>query len=234
MLDTLVVIPTYNERENIVDIIKAVQYLDKGYHVLIVDDSSPDGTGELVQSIDGFGDDVFLETRTGKLGLGTAYIHGFKYGVKKGYKYICEMDADFSHNPLDLIRLRAACESGADLAIGSRYIKGGGVKDWPFNRRLMSYGASLYVQAILFMSIKDPTAGFKCYNVNLLKAMDLDAVTFKGYAFQIGMKYQAYRRKAKIIEVPILFKDREKGTSKMSLSIFKEAMWGVVKMRFKS
>lgn len=234
MPDTLVVIPTYNECENIVDIINAVQDLDKGYHVLIVDDSSPDGTGELVKSIGGYGDDVFLETRTGKLGLGTAYIHGFKYGIDRGYQYICEMDADFSHNPLDLVRLRAACEEGADLSIGSRYTKGGGVKDWPLNRRLMSYGASLYVQAILFMPIKDPTAGFKCYRTDLLKAMNLDAVIFKGYAFQIGMKYQAYRRKANIVEVPILFKDREKGTSKMSLSIFKEAMWGVVKMKFKS
>ena len=228
MSRSLVIIPTYNEKENILDIIDAVLLQDTSFDILIVDDSSPDGTAELVKEFQlksKIGDRVFIEIRKGKLGLGTAYIHGFKWGLSRNYDYLFEMDADFSHNPKDLIRLQEACQNGADLSIGSRYCKGGAVSDWPLFRRFLSYGASLYVMLITGMPVKDPTAGFKCYKASTLDQINVDDITFSGYAFQIGMKYSVYREKLKIEEVPIVFKDREKGTSKMSMSIFKEALW---------
>lgn len=228
---SIVIIPTYNELENVDKMTRAVMRLNK-VDILYVDDNSPDGTSEKIQSLtEEFPGRVFLERRSGKLGLGTAYIHGFKWATSRNYPYIFEMDCDFSHNPDDLIRLLEACENGADLAIGSRYCKGGSVQNWPLDRILMSYFASIYVRIILCIGIKDTTAGFKCYKSSVLKKINLDAITFKGYAFQICLKYAAIKHGFKVKEIPITFIDRIHGESKMSTSIFKEAFFGVWKMR---
>ncbi len=232
MSDSIVIIPTYNEIENVERMTRKVMSLEKDFHILYVDDNSPDGTAAQIQSLQQeFPGRIFLESRTGKLGLGTAYIHGFKWSIKNEYDFIFEMDCDFSHNPDDLIRLYEACVKGADVSIGSRYCKGGKVSNWPLKRILMSYFASVYVRIILFISIKDTTAGFKCYRRKVLETIKLDAIHFKGYAFQICMKYAAVRHGFKIAEVPITFVDRLYGVSKMSAGIFKEAFWGVWKMR---
>ena len=235
MPDRVVIIPTFNEKENIEKMIRKVMSLGGGYHLLVVDDSSPDGTAEIVRKMGPeFPGRLFLEERKGKLGLGTAYIHGFKWALARGYEYIFEMDCDFSHNPEDLNRLYAACkEGGADVAVGSRYVEGGHVKNWPMNRRLISYFASLYVRMVLMFGVKDTTAGFKCYKRKVLETIDLDRIRFVGYAFQIEMKYTAKKLGFKIMEVPITFMDRLEGVSKMSTRIFKEAFWGVLQMRFK-
>lgn len=232
-MDSIVIIPTYNERENAERMTRKVMSLEKEFHILFVDDGSPDGTASIIKTLmEEFPGKVHIEERKGKLGLGTAYIHGFKWALAKKYEYIFEMDCDFSHNPDDLTRLYKACaEDGFDFSIGSRYTKGGKVKDWPLNRVLMSYFASIYVRMILWIGIKDTTAGFKCYTNRVLASMNLDANTFKGYAFQILMKFAALRKGFKAKEVPITFIDREYGTSKMSTSIFKEAFFGVWKMR---
>lgn len=236
MSDSLVIIPTYNEKENAERIIRKVFSLPKEFHILIVDDGSPDGTADIIKSLQTeFLTQLHLLERSGKQGLGTAYIAGFKYGLAKGYDFIFEMDADFSHNPEDLPRLYSACANdGADLSIGSRYVKGGKVADWPLNRILMSYFASIYVNIVLWMGVRDCTAGFKCYKRKVLETLNLDNIKFIGYAFQIEMKYTAWRHGFKIKEVPITFIDRELGNSKMSMGIFKEAFWGVLKMRFKN
>jgi dolichol-phosphate mannosyltransferase len=233
VIRTVVIIPTYNERDNVQRMADAVMALDKSFHILFVDDNSPDGTADLIREKQSeYPDRIFLEGRTGKLGLGTAYIHGFKWALKQQYDYIFEMDCDFSHNPADLPRLLSACtEQGAQLSIGSRYCRGGKVKNWPVGRVLLSYFASVYVRLILFLGISDTTAGFMCYSSKVLEAIDLDNIHFKGYAFQIEMKYAAKRKGFKIIEVPITFIDRQYGESKMSSSIFKEALFGVWKMR---
>jgi dolichol-phosphate mannosyltransferase len=234
MHKTVVIIPTYNERENIATMVKQVMAYEDGFHLLIVDDNSPDGTAELVKELQvKFPERLFLHKRSGKLGLGTAYIAGFKWSLEREYEYIIEMDCDFSHNPDDLTRLVESCVNGADVTVGSRYVKGGNVKDWPKNRLLLSYFASVYVRMILWISIKDTTAGFKCYKRKVLAALDLDNVPFKGYAFQIYMKYAALRKGYKVKEMPITFKDRELGISKMNNSIIKEAVFGVIKMRFR-
>ncbi|MDO1446128.1 polyprenol monophosphomannose synthase [Rhodocytophaga aerolata] len=236
MKDLLVVIPTYNEIENIEAIIRKVLSLAIAFDVLIVDDGSPDGTALKVKELQvEFPDRVYLEERSGKQGLGTAYIHGFKYGLRNGYTYLFEMDADFSHNPEDLIRLYEACSiQGYDLAIGSRYVQGVNVVNWPMSRVLMSYFASKYVQFITGMPIYDTTAGFKCYHRNVLEVIDLDKIKFVGYAFQIEMKFTVWKYNFKIIEVPIIFTDRTKGQSKMSKGIFKEAVLGVIQMKINS
>ncbi|UAY53023.1 polyprenol monophosphomannose synthase [Ferruginibacter albus] len=234
-MDKLVIIPTYNEKDNIRSIISAVMDLPDGFHVLIIDDGSPDGTAAIVQSLfSTYPDRLFLEQRTGKLGLGTAYIHGFRWALSKGYKYICEMDADFSHNPKDLSRLYAACKNGADVAIGSRYVKGGAVENWPTNRIMLSKGASLYTRLITWMPINDPTAGFVCYRREVLDAINLSAIEFSGYAFQIEMKFAAWKLGFKIEEVPITFKDRTFGDSKMNKGIVKEGILGVLQLRWHS
>lgn len=235
MSDSLVIIPTYNEKENAENIIRKVFSLPQEFHVLIVDDGSPDGTADIVKSLQTeFPKQLHLVERSGKQGLGTAYITGFKYGLSKGYEFIFEMDADFSHNPEDLPRLYDACaKQGADLSIGSRYVKGGKVADWPMNRVLMSYFASIYVNLVLWLGVRDCTAGFKCYRREVLEKINLDNIKFIGYAFQIEMKYTAWRHGFKLKEVPITFIDRELGNSKMDMGIFKEAFWGVLKMRFK-
>ena len=234
MSDSLVIIPTYNEKENVEKIIRKVFSLKKSFHVLIVDDSSPDGTAEIVKTLQKeFPENLLLLSRTIKNGLGRAYIDGFGLALQKDYVYIFEMDADFSHNPDDLIRLYNACAlDGADMSIGSRYVKGGAVKNWPVSRLLLSYFASLYVRIILLINIKDATAGFKCYHRRVLGKINFDAIKFVGYAFQIEMKYTAIRLGFKIKEVPIIFVDRIEGYSKMSTSIFKEALLGVLKMKF--
>ena len=234
MSKSLVIIPTYNEKENVEKIITKVMSLPNNFDVLIVDDGSPDGTANIVKELQKkYVNRLHIEERKGKLGLGTAYIHGFKYALRNGYDYIFEMDADFSHNPDDLSRLYDACaKEGADFAIGSRYTKGGKVSNWPLNRILMSYFASVYVRMILFISIKDTTAGFKCYTRKVLETLDLDNIQFVGYAFQIEMKYKALKAGFKAKEVPITFVDRKEGYSKMSSGIFKEAFIGVWKMRF--
>jgi dolichol-phosphate mannosyltransferase len=235
MGQNIVIIPTYNEKENIEAIIRKVFSLDLPFHILIVDDGSPDGTAGIVKSLQKeFPKELHILERSGKLGLGTAYIAGFKYAIEKGYDYIFEMDADFSHNPNDLIRLQyALAEQGADLSIGSRYTKDGGVKNWPFFRKFISMGASVYVNLILWMGIKDPTAGFVGYKRKVLEHIDLNRIRSKGYAFQIEMKYAAWKLKYKIVEVPITFIDRELGLSKMNSNIFNEAVMGVLKMKFK-
>lgn len=233
MAQAVVIIPTYNEKENIEKMVRKVFSLPREFDLLIVDDGSPDGTAAIVKELQNeFPGRLHLEERTGKLGLGTAYIHGFKWGLKRDYQFLFEMDCDFSHNPDDLVRLYEACENGADVAIGSRYVKGGKVSNWPVGRILMSYFASVYVRMVLWMNIMDTTAGFKCYRRTVLESIELDEVKFIGYAFQIEMKYRAWRKKFKLVEVPITFVDRVEGVSKMSTGIFKEAFWGVLQMRF--
>jgi len=235
-LDKLVIIPTYNEKENVESILSAVFELEGGFHVLIVDDGSPDGTADIVRGLQQtWQSRLFLEERRGKLGLGTAYIHGFKWGLAKGYEFIFEMDADFSHNPKDLLRLYDACKNqGADVAIGSRYVKGGGFINWPANRILISKGGSLYTRIITWMPVKDPTAGFICYTAKVLESIDFDSITFVGYAFQIEMKFAAWKLGFKIKEVPIIFQDRTEGQSKMSKGIVKEGILGVLNLRWQS
>ena len=236
MADALVIIPTYNEIENISNIIDAVISQPETFDVLIIDDGSPDGTASVVrEKMKQYDGRVFLEERTGKLGLGTAYIHGFKWAKRHGYEYVIEMDADFSHNPSDLPKLYKACkEEGADLSIGSRYISGVNVVNWPMGRVLMSYYASAYVRIVTGMNVRDTTAGFVCYKRRVLDTLDLDKIEFKGYAFQIEMKFKAYKHGFKIKEVPIIFVNRELGTSKMNSSIFGEAVFGVIKLRLRS
>ncbi|MGC1514804.1 MAG: polyprenol monophosphomannose synthase [Maribacter sp.] len=232
---SIVIIPTYNEIENVEAIIRAVFELKKEFHVLIVDDNSPDKTGACVKNLQKeFTDALFLETRLEKSGLGTAYIHGFKWAIAKEYDYIFEMDADFSHTPSDLIRLQRACVQGADVAVGSRYKKGVNVVNWPLYRVLLSYGASVYVKLITGMRVHDPTAGFVCYKRKVLESIDLDSVRFVGYAFQIEMKFRAYLKNFTIEEVSIIFRDRVLGKSKMSSSIISEAIWGVFMMKIRS
>ncbi len=237
MIKNLVIIPTYNERENIENIIRAVFSLEKPFDILIIDDGSPDGTADIVRNLMKveFGNCLFLETRKGKLGLGTAYIHGFKWAIAREYSYIFEMDADFSHNPKDLLRLLDACKNGgADMSIGSRYVKGGRCENWPIDRMMMSYGASIYVRLVTWMWILDPTAGFVCYSSKVLKSIDLDKIRFVGYAFQIEMKFAATSLGFDLQEVPITFTDRIEGISKMSKNIFNEAVIGVLKMKWNS
>ena len=230
----IVIIPTYNERENIENIIRKVFSLDGGYDILIIDDGSPDGTAAIVKRLQQeFPERLHMIERPGKLGLGTAYITGFKWSIDKGYDYTFEMDADFSHNPEDLPRLYQACKDGADLAIGSRYCDGISVINWPIGRIIMSYYASVYVRTILGLKVYDCTAGFKCYSNKVLRTIDLDKVEMKGYGFQIEMKYTTYKLGFKITEVPIIFVNRKAGTSKMSGGIFGEAFWGVLKLRFR-
>lgn len=235
-MEKLVIIPTYNEKENIENIIRAVFNLHEGFHVLVIDDGSPDGTAQIVKQLQSsFPNQLFIEERKGKLGLGTAYIHGFKWAIKKGYQFVCEMDADFSHNPADLPRLVEACKTGgADLAIGSRYVRGGAVANWPQNRILLSKGASLYTRMITWMPVMDPTAGFVCYRKELLEALNLDKIHFVGYAFQIEMKFATWKLKFRIKEVPITFVDRKLGASKMNKGIVKEGILGVLKLRWQS
>ena len=236
MQDAIVIIPTFNEIENIADIIRAVFAQPKTFHILIVDDNSPDGTGNEVKELQKeFVDKLFLLERKHKTGLGTAYIDGFQWSLKKEYQYIFEMDADFSHDPKDLIRLYEACHlEGADISIGSRYVDGVNVVNWPMSRVLMSYGASKYVRFITRMPICDTTAGFVCYKRKVLESIDLERIKFVGYAFQIEMKFKAYLKKFKIVEVPVIFTDRKKGKSKLSGSIISEAIFGVLNMKFKS
>jgi dolichol-phosphate mannosyltransferase len=230
--DTIVIIPTFNEIESVDKMVDAIFALPLNFDILFIDDNSPDGTAKKIKEIQAlYPNRIYLEERSGKLGLGTAYIHGFKWAIAKNYPMIVEMDCDFSHDPKDLIRLREGCLNGADLVIGSRYVPGGKVKNWPMKRILMSYFASVYVRLILWISIKDTTAGFKCYKKNVLETIQLDNVTFKGYAFQICMKYAALKHKFKVKEIPITFIERLYGESKMSSGIFKEAFWGVWKMK---
>ena len=235
MSDTLVIIPTYNEKENIQAIIEAVFNQKKRFHILVVDDNSPDGTAEIVERlITQYSDALFIEKRTGKNGLGTAYIHGFKWAIQKKYDYIIEMDADFSHNPKDLVRLYNACEKeGADVSIGSRYSQGVNVVNWPMKRVLLSYFASKYVRFITRIPIHDTTAGFVCYKRSVLETIKLNKIRFVGYAFQIEMKFKAWKHNFNIKEVSVIFTDRTEGTSKMSDGIIYEALFGVIKMRFK-
>ena len=235
-MEKLVVIPTYNERENIADILSAIFGLLQDFHVLVVDDGSPDGTAQIVKELtSNYQGQLFLEERTGKLGLGTAYIHGFKWALARGYNFIFEIDADFSHNPKDLSRLYDACKKGdADVAVGSRYVSEGGVINWPWERIALSKGASLYTRMITWMPVKDPTAGFICYKKEVLEAINLDAISFIGYAFQIEMKFAAWKLGFKIVEVPIIFRDRTHGTSKMNKGIVKEGILGVLKLRWDS
>jgi dolichol-phosphate mannosyltransferase len=236
MKKNLVIIPTYNEKENIEKIILKVFSLSKKFDILIVDDGSPDGTASIVKNIQfKFPDSLYIEERTGKLGLGTAYIHGFKWALKNNYDYIFEMDADFSHNPDDLIKLLDACSlSNGDVSIGSRYINGVNIVNWPMSRLLMSFFASKYVKIITGMPVQDSTAGFKCYKKAVLQKINLDKIQFVGYAFQIEMKFTAWKYGFKIIEVPVIFTDRQEGNSKMSSGIFFEAFIGVIQMKIKS
>lgn len=234
-MEKIVIIPTYNEKENIAAIISAVISLKENFHVLIIDDGSPDGTANIVKSLFiEYPNQLFLEERKGKLGLGTAYIHGFKWCLQKGYQYIFEMDADFSHNPKDLIRLHDACVRGAGVAVGSRYVKGGAVENWPANRIALSRGASFYTQAITWMPVKDPTAGFVCYRREVLEKINLNKINFIGYAFQIEMKFTAWKLGYKVAEVPITFIDRKLGASKMNKGIIKEGILGVLQLKMMS
>ena len=232
--DSIVIIPTYNEKENMEKIVRAVFSLEKCFHILVIDDGSPDGTADIVKRLmrDEFADRLFLVERTGKLGLGTAYIAGFKWALERDYEFIFEMDADFSHNPNDLPRLYAAChDEGADVSVGSRYITGVNVVNWPMGRVLMSYFASKYVRFVTGISVNDTTAGFVCYRRRVLQTLEFDKIRFKGYAFQIEMKYTAYRIGFKIKEVSVVFVNRKEGTSKMSGGIFSEALFGVMRLR---
>ncbi|HEX5669300.1 MAG TPA: polyprenol monophosphomannose synthase [Chitinophagaceae bacterium] len=234
-MEKLVVIPTYNEKDNIESILRYVFNLKKGYHILVVDDSSPDGTGDIVKNLQYEFPGLHLEVRKGKLGLGTAYIHGFKWGLQHGYEYIFEMDADFSHNPDDLDRLYDACKNGgADVAVGSRYVKGGKVENWPWDRNMLSKGGALYTRLITWIPVKDPTAGFMCYKREVLAAINLDEVTFVGYAFQIEMKFASWKLGFVIKEVPITFIDRKLGVSKMNKGIVKEGIFGVIAIQWQS
>jgi dolichol-phosphate mannosyltransferase len=234
MSDSLVIIPTYNEKENIENIIHVVMNLNKQFDVLIIEDNSPDGTADIVKSlIKKFPDRLFIEERKGKLGLGTAYIHGFKWALKQSYEFVFEMDADFSHNPADLIKLYDAAVKGADLVVGSRYITGVNVVNWPMGRVLMSYYASAYVRFVTRMKVRDTTAGFVCYRRKVLETIDMQRVKFVGYAFQIEMKYTAWKLGFTLKEVPIIFTDRTEGTSKMNKGIFKEAVFGVISLRWR-
>lgn len=234
MNNSLVIIPTYNEKENIEKIIRKVISLDKEFDILIIEDNSPDGTADIVKKLQKEFTQINILERKGKLGLGTAYIAGFKWAIEKEYDYIFEMDADFSHNPEDLLKLYDACYNGADMSIGSRYVSGVNVVNWPMGRVLMSYFASKYVNFVTRMHINDSTAGFVCYTRKVLEKIDLDAIKFKGYAFQIEMKFTTWKHGFKIKEVPIIFTDRTEGTSKMSGGIFNEAFWGVITMKISS
>lgn len=236
MSKALVIIPTYNEKENIEKLIRKIFSLSRPYDILIIDDGSPDKTGDIIKSLKKteFNKTLHLIERSGKLGLGTAYICGFKWALSHGYDYIFEMDADFSHNPKDLIRLHEACLNGADMSIGSRYKSGVNVINWPIGRVLISYFASAYVRFITGMDIRDTTAGFKCYTKQVLEAINLDKIKFRGYAFQIEMKFTAWKMGFNIAEIPIVFTDRKDGSSKMSGGIFNEALWGVLKIKFSS
>ncbi len=236
MSKSLVIIPTYNEKENVAKIIEAVFSLEKPFHILIVDDNSPDGTAEIVKDLRNlYPNSLFIIEREGKLGLGTAYIMGFKWALERGYDYIFEMDADFSHNPKDLLRLYEACaQEGVDMVVGSRYVKGGKLENWPWDRIFISFGASLYVRIITRMPVKDPTAGFVCYSRKVLETIDLDKIRFVGYAFQIEMKFATYTLGFKIVEIPITFTERVEGISKMNSSIVSEAIKGVIHMKRKS
>ncbi len=234
-MEKLVIIPTYNEKENIESIIAAVLNLPGNFHVLVVDDGSPDGTANIVKSLfTTYPGTLFIEERSGKLGLGTAYIHGFKWALEREYQYIFEMDADFSHNPNDLPRLYEACKNGAGVAVGSRYTKGGAVSNWPAYRIALSKGASIYTRIITWMPVKDPTAGFVCYTRKFLETLNFSSIHFVGYAFQIEMKYAAWKLGFKIVEVPITFIDRKLGDSKMNKGIIKEGVLGVLKLRWLS
>lgn len=235
MTRQVVIIPTYNEKENIEKIIRAIKEQEIDFHIVVIDDGSPDGTAAIVKSLQSeFPDSLFIIERAGKQGLGTAYITGFKWAIEHKYDYIFEMDADFSHPPKDLVRLYKAChEYGADLAIGSRYCNGISVVNWPIGRVIMSYYASTYVRTVLGMKVYDTTAGFKCYRRKVLKTIDFSNIRMKGYGFQIEMKYNTYKLGFKIVEVPIIFVDRTEGTSKMSSGIFGEAFWGVIRLRFR-
>ncbi|MEO8085573.1 MAG: polyprenol monophosphomannose synthase [Bacteroidota bacterium] len=236
MSKSLVIIPTYNEKENVEKMIRKIFSLPHDFHLLVIDDGSPDGTGNIVKHLQKeFAGKLHLLERSGKLGLGTAYITGFKWAIENKYDFIFEMDCDFSHNPDDLLRLYHACANeGADVAIGSRYIKGANVVNWPLGRVIMSYYASVYVRMITGIHIKDTTAGFKCYRRRVLETIELDKIKFIGYAFQIEMKFTAWKHGFKIVEVPIVFTDRTEGTSKMSKGIFQEAVLGVIQLRWKS
>lgn len=233
-MEKIAVIPTYNEKDNIANIIESIFLLKQGYHILVIDDSSPDGTAQIVTELQAkYPEELFLEIRKGKLGLGTAYIHGFKWAVDRGYRYIFEMDADFSHNPNDLDRLYEACKyKGADVAVGSRYVEGGGNVNWPWDRVLLSKGGSFYTRLITWMPVKDPTAGFVCYTKEVLETINLDEIRFVGYAFQIEMKFAAWKLGFRIKEVPIIFEDRKYGVSKMNKGIVKEGILGVLNLRW--
>jgi dolichol-phosphate mannosyltransferase len=235
-VEKLVVIPTYNEKENISAILYAIFNLHQDFHVIVVDDGSPDGTAQVVKDLQSkFPGKLFIDERKGKQGLGTAYIHGFKWAIARGYQFIFEMDADFSHNPNDLPRLYHACKNGgADVAIGSRYVKTGGVVNWPWDRVALSKGGSLYTRLITWMPVKDPTAGFVCYKKEVLETINLDEIVFVGYAFQIEMKFAAWKLHFKLKEVPIIFQDRTQGVSKMNKGIVKEGILGVLKLRWHS
>ena len=236
MSDSLIIIPTYNEKENIEKIIRKVFSLDKSFHILVIEDGSPDGTADIVKRLQNeFSDNLHIEERSGKLGLGTAYIHGFKWALNKEYQFVFEMDADFSHNPDDLIRLYNACSSeGGEVAIGSRYVKGVNIVNWPMSRLLMSFFASKYVRFITGMPIHDSTAGFKCYKREVLETINFNKIQFVGYAFQIEMKFKSWKYGFNVVEVPVIFTDRTEGTSKMSGGIFFEAVFGVLQMKLKS
>lgn len=236
MSDSLIIIPTYNEKENIEKIIRKVFSLDKPFHVLVIEDGSPDGTADIVKGLQKeFSDNLHIEERSGKLGLGTAYIHGFKWALNKDYQFVFEMDADFSHNPDDLIRLYNACSSeGGEVAIGSRYVKGVNIVNWPMSRLLMSFFASKYVKFITGMPIHDSTAGFKCYKREVLETINFNKIQFVGYAFQIEMKFKSWKYGFNVVEVPVIFTDRTEGISKMSGGIFFEAVFGVLQMKIKS
>ncbi|BAV04595.1 dolichol-phosphate mannosyltransferase [Filimonas lacunae] len=235
-MEKLVIIPTYNEKDNIVSILEAVFNLKQNYHVLVIDDGSPDGTANIVKSLfASYPGQLFLEERKGKLGLGTAYIHGFRWAIKRDYQFIFEMDADFSHNPNDLERLYEACKyQGGDVAVGSRYVPGGKIENWPFDRHLYSRGGSIYTRLITWMPVKDPTAGFVCYKKEVLETINFDEIRFVGYAFQIEMKFASWKLGFKIKEVPIVFVDRQIGVSKMSKGIIKEGVLGVLKIQWQS
>ena len=235
-MEKLLIIPTYNERENVALLLKTVFELQQGFHVLIIDDGSPDGTADIVKNLfPTYPGKLFLEERVGKLGLGTAYIHGFKWALDRGYRFIFEMDCDFSHDPKELDKLYRACKTGgADVAVGSRYVKGGKVENWPVLRVLISKGASIYTRLLTFMPIKDPTAGFVCYRNHVLEAINFDQISFVGYAFQIEMKFASWKLGFKIKEVPITFKDRTHGVSKMNKGIVKEGIFGVLELKWMS